>query len=353
VSNFIASGLEIEQAAAPRERNFFLRNATRDKFKRRKLVGIANEVFLYSDSTNQFEVLCNPGPVDTCALQGSTLTREHMPPFTVDQLIGYQVAEFSECSRRRAHVLIAQILIAVVAVASAWVESSRMLYTLAVFGLFLFVGWLWLVERYRRSRSVAERARRATLIMGGLGESISGSELVDIHKCFTVTDEVARQHFDPDYFASKSPPGFNRLAEMLEESSFWTKELQALSRNYMAALAIVLLLLGAIVVLGSIALVDAHHSMQVVRVAFAVLTSFVFNDVLTTAVQHHQTAAVLERIHLRLELAKSKNNPAADLLMLLSDYNVVVEMAPLNLPYIYSRHKARLNKLWQQRQSLN
>jgi len=273
--------------------------------------------------------------------------------FNVDQLIGYQLAEFAQCSQRRVHLLAAQSTIAAAAIASVYFEGPKASYLMGFMGLVLVIAWFVLLLRYRGSRDVAERARRATLIMGGLGQTISSSELIDIQNSFTIKDEAARQRFDPDYFASKSAPGFDRLAEMLEESSFWTKELQAGSARYMGAFAALLFLLSIFLVFAAIMFVDGPHLMQIVRVAFVILTTTVFSSVLDTAMAHYRTANAVARIHHRLEVAKSKGNPKADLLLLLSDYNAVVESAPLNLPYVYASRKEKFNRLWQQRQALD
>ena len=89
--------------------------------------------------------------------------------FNVDQLIGYQLAEFAQCSQRRVHLLAAQSTIAAAAIASVYFEGPKASYLMGFMGLVLVIAWFVLLLRYRGSRDVAERARRATLIMGGLG----------------------------------------------------------------------------------------------------------------------------------------------------------------------------------------
>jgi hypothetical protein len=270
----------------------------------------------------------------------------------VNQLLSYQLAEFDECSRRNAYVFTAKSAIPIAAIVSVY-SDSQATYALGLIGLGLVIIWFVSLQRYRLSRDVAERARRATLIMGGLGQSISSNELIDIQKSFTVSDKDAEKKVDPEFFASKSEPGFDRLAEMLEESSFWTKELQSASAKYTTLLAFLLFIISIFLVFTAIIFVDGQQLMQFVRVIFVILASIVFSNILVTAIAHYRAADAVERIYRRIEVAKSKDNPKADLLLLLSDYNATVEAAPLHLPFLYTARRQKFNRLWQQRQSLN
>ena len=59
-----------------------------------------------------------------------------------------------------------------------------------------------------------------------LGLSFSAAESRDLRQKFAVTETAASACLDPDYYASELPPGDGRLAELIEESAFYTAHLQ-------------------------------------------------------------------------------------------------------------------------------
>src|SRR5258708_3421090 len=154
---------------------------------------------------------------------------------TSANLVGYMRAEFRKASQLRLWLFFVQLLAALPAAVSVWVPDHYrgVLYGLAILGAVLLLTWWILNNRYIRARSAAQAARRAALLLGGLNEPISPSEVQSLRDRFTVTAEKAHECEQGDYYATALPHGPARLAEMLEESAFYSEQLHRLSEMAM------------------------------------------------------------------------------------------------------------------------
>lgn len=265
---------------------------------------------------------------------------------TNDELLGYQNAEFKRSSRLRVGMISVQLALGAPVVASVYTDNERTLYYLALLDVVLLAVWFVLEGMLRRSRLAAERTRRATLVMGGLGEQISSAALRGILECITVSPAEAKANENPSFFASKETPGAKRLVEMLEESGFWTYHLQRASSHVMwavfAAFAVILALVTSYVI-GS---EDNSHQIQTVRVLLAGLTVFMSADIMGAARMHGATADQIEMLVARLVEVHARGYKMPDVLLALSDYNAFVEATPPTVPFLYKIHHERLERLW-------
>ena len=82
------------------------------------------------------------------------------------------------------------------------------------------------------------------------------------------------------------------------------------------------------------------------RVIIAFLIFVMSSDVMGCALGHQSAGAEIGRIRLRLVAAKAAKYPSSDILLLLADYNAIVEAAPLPLPYLYDKLGDHLNARW-------
>lgn len=267
------------------------------------------------------------------------------------QLIGFQRAEFAKAGRLRMCMIGAQLAVASGAVASIFIDRGPCVLLLALAGTIALGIWVLLDSRYQACRAAFGRARRASLIMGGLGQSVSRAELLAIGETFSVTPEQAKAFEDPDYFASKAGPGRQRLGEMLQESAFWTSRLQAESAKVMWTAFIGSIVLAGIAFTVVVALGSQTVVEQIARVVIAILALLLSADILGSAVAHGSAATFIDRIVTRLADAEGRNYPEADLLLILSDYNAVVEATPIAVPSLYELHSARLKRLYAAYQS--
>jgi hypothetical protein len=267
----------------------------------------------------------------------------------IDLLIGYQRAEFDAASSLRGWLIICQFMIALSIAGSVFTDEHSALLYLALAALGLSVIYISLDRRYEDHRALAERARRLTLIYGGLcGDQIDQSELLDLKSSFLVSEERAVKSFKPGYFASKLPSGACRLGEMLEESSFWTCKLQSLSAWHMGIIAGGFVAIGIFAFWGLVPTSDREVQITVVRVVLALIAFVLSSDVWGAVFGHINLSQEARRIQMKLGALRAKGYPMPDLMIVLNDYNAATQAAPLSVPWAYKFSQERLNTLWAQ-----
>lgn len=261
-------------------------------------------------------------------------------------LVGYQLAEFAKSSRLRVWLFFLQLLLAVPAALSVVIVDETWLYVLAILGAVLLVAW-WVVSiLYEKSREAAQTARRASLLSGAFAETFSAFELSELRQRFTVTEAQAKANENPSYYATQESPGARRLAEMLEESAFFTSELQDFSSKAMGAILVAFVAIAGLVALTVGIDLDRSSSITFVRVA---LSGFVFamsSDVLGAFFKHMSASSRAKAIRNRLATLQQRDAPLIDVLLVMTDYNSVVEAAPESVPYAFQLREAKLNARW-------
>ncbi len=271
----------------------------------------------------------------------------------IQQLIGRQIAEFNRAARFFQFKFLVQLLTAALAVTTVLIIDPPLSYWLSLVSLALGALWAYLEIKYRSIRACAERARRATLIMGGLGKKISSHELNDIRECLSSSEAAGKKLENPDYFESNAPAGSVRLAEMLEESAYWTLHIQRISARIMWGLFVVVIIAALASLFVLIPDTPNEQLMTAARVVCAALTFAVGTDLFGAARAYSDTVHTLDRIMHRFDSAKARKYPEADLLLILADYNAAVENTPLSLPFIYDLKKEELERNWKRRQTDN
>lgn len=264
------------------------------------------------------------------------------------EIVGLQRAEFAKASCWQTAILFIQGGIAAVAVGSAF-SPPNITYALTLTALVLAAAWQFAHYKLKASRAQAERARRSTLLMDGLGEQISEAELRDIRRSFTVSLEQGRIHEDGAYYDAKAGAGESRLAEMLEESAFWSHDLLEKSATVMIGFFLASLAAAVFLLLAIVFIFDGAVLQKSARAVCAAITLFVSAEVFGAAVAFASAARCVERVNLRLTALRGSGARRADLLQIMGDYNSAVEGAPLFVPGVYRRNRERLNQLWKER----
>jgi hypothetical protein len=103
-------------------------------------------------------------------------------------------------------------------------------------------------------------------------------------------------------------------------------------------LAIALLL--ALLLAGDMGRIDGA------RAVCAILILFVSNEVMGAALAYRDAERMAEQVGNRLELVKATGYRQDDLLLILGDYNAVVEATPMYPKGLYERRREKLNYLW-------
>ena len=133
---------------------------------------------------------------------------------------------------------------------------------------------------------------------------------------------------------------------MIEESAFWTRDLQKASGTLSWFVFAGVLALSLFMLAISLPYTDNQHVLLVARVTCTILTFMITTEFYGAAKGYSRTARALERLLLRIDGIIARGYPEADVLLILSDYNAVVETAPLSIPGMYQMRKDKLNKLW-------
>jgi hypothetical protein len=264
---------------------------------------------------------------------------------TVDNLVGYLRATYVNSGKLRIWQFILQLLIAVPAAASVVITSSTGSYILAVVGALLLVAWVTVNAWYLSERSAAHTARRAALLVGGLTKPLSAAAILSLQDRMKVSAQTARGFEKADYYATKRAPGAARLAEMIEESAFYSAPLQRASALVMLVILMIFATLAAAVAL-SAPFIGKDTSLIAIRIVLSVFVFAMSSDVVGAYIAHKNAARSIDEVRARLMTATSGGYPEADILLALTDYNAAVEGAPESVPLAYRLSEKDLNAKW-------
>lgn len=263
-------------------------------------------------------------------------------------LLGYQRAEHEVAERRQSAATKIEILILVVAVAALLAPNGQYALIAALVSLLLAVAWQILSWRSRRSHELAERARRAVVLDVGLDQPLVGKAYSDLHAAFTASAAVAKALEDDDYYSSTHAVGHERLADILEESAFWSKHLYKASavRGWMSLGAFLAAAISCLVLLA----MSPSPEMRVLGAnsVCVILAWIVTCSELNDAIGYSMASSSVDDLEARLASTPASTE---NLLIELGDYNAVVQSSPTIPSAVYRRKQNELQSLWQRRKS--
>ena len=266
-----------------------------------------------------------------------------------NKLLGLQRAEF-----RRAEVMgvrsnRTQFIIVAISITTVFVNEPSYVYFLALCNLIISGFWLWFSIQAKNSHSVAERARRAVVFSNGLGIRLSGKSYTDLKMLFNVNESEGEKYEDENYFKSQQEYGNKKLAEIVEESSFWSKHLYKKSaRRYWLyfSVTLVISILGLLLVpLLNVGSMDILISQVFCLILIWLITGSIFS----TAMSFTNAANSIDDIEGRLDKMALNKEPDQDVLLVVSDYNALVESSPTIPSDLYEKNRDTLNTLWNER----
>lgn len=267
-------------------------------------------------------------------------------PGNYQKLLDLQRTRFDVLSALQSRVLYFQVCLTAAVCSAVLIEHSLYVYAItvaALLGASIWAYWAW---RLRSGRLHAERARRATLLMAGMDESIASEELQDICERLAEATHKTPQATPPDYFDLRLPAGPPRVARLIEESAFWSYNLLRFSARQTWALFTVSLFIAILLLLVSMPILRTDQLMGLAKVVCSILALLVSNDLLGMALSYSEASKAAERVRLRAKYLRTTGCPQTDLILLFADYGSVVEFAPLFAPGVYNRHKTRLESEW-------
>ena len=266
-----------------------------------------------------------------------------------NKLLGLQRAEFKRAETMGARSNKAQVIIVIISIITVLINKPIYVYTLSVLNLIIAVLWFWFSMQAKHSHSIAERARRAVVFSNGLGVKISGKSYTDLKMLFNVHESEGEKYEDEKYFKTQKDYGNQKLAEIVEESSFWSKHLYKMSSKrywfyFLATLAISILglLLLPLLNIGSL-------DILISQVFSLILIWLITGNIFAAAMSFTNAANAADDIEGRLDKMALNIESDQDVLLIVSDYNALVESSPTIPSDLYEKNKECLNSLWKER----
>lgn len=268
-------------------------------------------------------------------------------------LVGYMRAEFNKSARLRKWLFGLQLAAALPAAMSVIVPDTekRAIYILAIAGGALIVAWCIVNYFYVKCRSAANAARRGALLLGGLDQPLSPSEIQSLRGRFTVDSAEAQKCEDLAYYATGSPPGATRLAEMIEESAIYSEDLHRISAYVMLGILVLFGFIAIVIALASTPYVTRDTAFVMIRIFLAALVFVMSSDVLGAFQSHMSAANDIKEVRHRLMAADRAGYPMPDVLFAMTDYNAAIEGAPEVVPYAYKLRRKKLDQRWRDYQA--
>lgn len=266
--------------------------------------------------------------------------------FGIDRLLTHQRAELNHAQTYQNLALASQFGIAAVAAISVYSSDNATLLNFALIGFGLGALWLWMGSKQRKHRSAGDQARRAVLLTSGLNARFSAEQRLRIFDHFTAPIENRPMAREENYFASRAEPSYCRLAELIEESAYWTRDLQRASAQAMRLVLVGVALLMGFTLWHAMSSMSTDTQVSLARVLVAALVFLVSSDTVGAMISHKAAADAIDDVLQRVESAAARGYPEQDLLLLLVDYNAIVEGAPVALPGIYQLRRGKLTRRW-------
>ena len=264
------------------------------------------------------------------------------------EFVGYHRAEYAKASLLRNKLVFVRTIVAAIAMVAIFSTHLQLLYVLGGASMILLVVWWFLNDRYENARRASQAARRAALLVNGLDASFSASEKDQLLNKFTVTAQVAEANQNNSYFASTAPPSMARLANIIEESAYYSEALQAedAKRILRFLLAFGLLLIFSIFVLLLIEPVNIR--LTITQTVFALIVFVLSSEVLGSYLRFRGAAALIRDVKLALQgLSDEEANAApSDVHLIMADYVAAMQEAPETLPGTYERKREELEQGW-------
>lgn len=272
--------------------------------------------------------------------------KSRVSKFSVDRLLTHQRVELDKADFLKKWMMGIQFLVAIGAAISVFPNGGGVLLVIASLGFALLGIWLFLNQSQQKHRTAGDQARRAVLFMSGLNKYPSLEERQRILKSFILPISNSQLILEENRFASREFPGYKRLAELVEESAFWTGDLYHASARQMSFFLWGSLVIGFALSVAAIIYAPQDDLIAFNRALIAVMVFFVSSDVLGLYFSFRQSAVSLDDIFHRVEIASLRGYLEADILLLASDYNAVIDNAPSPLPDLILARSKELGGRW-------
>ena len=230
-------------------------------------------------------------------------------------------------------------------------KCDEWVYALSVVALIL-EALVWCLTRCAQGKhELGEVARRHAMLADAFGELPEPLQDAELRRRFSKRDERRAVSLEnPNYYASTASPGLARLADHLQESAFWSKDLyhRAASRTYfLFALLAVGVVVAALLTLPTVV---GETALFIARMIVLVLGVVIGVDVLGRALSWGEAGRQAERVDSRVGAAGARRSTKV-MFGILADYAVATAGCPPIPTDLHTKEYERLNRLWEQRTS--
>lgn len=271
---------------------------------------------------------------------------------TGEQLIQHLRAEFDAANSLLLRQFILTFLISIPAVLSILIENVNWLYLLAILNFFMLLTWWRTNLSYQKFRQASLAARRGAMILNGLGGTLHPAITTDLKERFTVDLSKVPPMDTNSYYCSQEPFGSKRLAELIEESAFYSSRTHEFSAKVMLGIVVGFLAIFIVALFCAIPIATNAFQTSLTRVFLAATVFFLSSDVLGRALAHKCASKEIKRVQQRCRMEEDGQLAETDVLILLQDYISAMESAPETVPHAFrGKLKEKIADAWKDYQS--
>ncbi|MEB4629291.1 GrpB family protein [Burkholderia contaminans] len=272
--------------------------------------------------------------------------REAQGEFGVSKLLTHQRAELNKAEDLQVLMMFTQFAVALIAAISVFSSSNKFLFFEAIAVFILMLLWLIFSQGQQRYRSAGDQARRVILLISGLNMDPSVGQRLRIIDGFKASILKMSPRREEDHFATREAPGYKRLSEMIEESSYWTRDLQQFSAKLLMVVLLILMVVAFVVGGMAITSMKSNGLISFSRATISIMVFFVSSDYLGLLLGYRGSALAIDEVFKRVETVSARGYLKSDTLLLMSDYNATIEKSPAPLPFVYKLRRNKLSQRW-------
>ncbi|HBN9480035.1 TPA: GrpB family protein [Pseudomonas aeruginosa] len=266
--------------------------------------------------------------------------------FSVDCLLTHQRKELDGAKNLQMKMIVAQLLMSAIAAATVYISDNKYLLHAAGVGLLLMLLWVHYSQRQQKFRGAGDQARRVVLLISGLNKIPPAGQKLRIKDSFTFSVSGMPTSREEDHFASRESHGYKRLSEMIEESAYWTHDLQRFSARFMGFIFFVLAFATLLLCWYAVTTAAPKDFVNLSRTLIAFFVFLMSSDFLGLLLSYKNSADSIEEIFRRVESVAARGYKENDALLLMVDYNAAIEKSLPALPGAFKYRRKSLSQRW-------
>ena len=264
-------------------------------------------------------------------------------------LLGLWRAELERAKRDYKASSLCQVFTSVASGAVVLLNVEAMTYGVTVAAVLLSAASAYFSYLGSKRKGAAERGRRASLLIEGLGLSITSKERSDIVSCLEASESEAHRWENSEFYSGDHEPGVARLAHIVQESSFYSKALfaEAAQRCWRWVAASGVLTIS--IMFGLPYVSSTKASLEIAQLVCLALSLLTTRDLIGRALTFQGASQTAGEVDHRLERTTAVFAKPEDILFVIGDYNAVLECTPPIDTSVYERLKEKLEAGWNSR----